>query len=78
MPPNEHGCEHSVNGESWVELHVDQCDCAFNLGRMEQFGGKMSVRVPQGTKPLVLVGQDEASFNQFSFKKSNGSPLKGK
>jgi hypothetical protein len=30
------------------------------------FGGNVSVRCPAGSKPLIIFGQDESIFNQFS------------
>jgi hypothetical protein len=30
------------------------------------FGGNLSVRMPEGRKPIIIFGQDESIFNQFS------------
>jgi hypothetical protein len=47
----------------WLEFHVDEI-WDF-IGKMEGISLRMSVRAPQGSKPLMLLGQDEAVFSQF-------------
>ena len=50
-----------------VELHVDTCEYAFQLGnKRTTYGGNLSVRFPtKQAKPIVIFGQDECAFNQF-------------
>ena len=33
----------------------------------EEFGGSLSVRKPVGVKPIIVFGQDETVFSQYSF-----------
>jgi len=50
-------------GVQMVEFHVESSD-AFDEWRETQFmGGGLSVRMPFGTRPLIVSGQDEAIFN---------------
>jgi hypothetical protein len=52
-----------VGGRQMVEFHVESSD-AFDDWRETQFmGGGLSVRMPFGTRPLIVSGQDEAIFN---------------
>jgi len=52
-----------VGGRQMVEFHVESSD-AFDEWRETQFmGGGLSVRMPFGTRPLIVSGQDEAIFN---------------
>lgn len=55
-------------GREMIEFHVDDYDFLHEL--VEEmgyglFGGKLSVRMPPGLKPLMIFGQDESVFNQF-------------
>ncbi len=56
---------HPVTSDEWIEFHVDDVHsvCEHNIGL---FGGNVSVRSPAGSKPLIIFGQDESVFNQFS------------
>ena len=52
-----------------IEFHVDDLDllheyAATTLG-FGSFGGNLSVRKPQGVKPLMIFGQDESVYSQF-------------
>ena len=56
---------HPVTSEEWIEFHVDDIgsvceDC------IVPFGVNVSIRSPSGSKPLIIFGQDESIFNQFS------------
>ena len=56
---------HPVTSEEWIEFHIDDIgsvckDC------IVPFGGNVSIRSPVGSKPLIIFGQDESIFNQFS------------
>jgi len=64
------GCEY-VNKETDVEMveyHVDTIP-EFQT-RMEnvKFGGNLSVRIPPGVKPIIIIGQDEVIFKQYLFR----------
>jgi hypothetical protein len=46
-----------------MEFHVDDHDYAnCDVG---PFGGNLSVRMPEGHKPIIIFGQNESIFNQF-------------
>jgi hypothetical protein len=56
------------DGNEMLEFHVDSARGALaefidgELGK--RLGGNLSVRKPAGTKPIIMVGQDEAIFHQ--------------
>ena len=51
-----------------VEYHVDCCsEFQEEMNTATTFGGRLSVRMPQGVKALIKIGQDEAIQKQFSF-----------
>ena len=53
-----------------IEFHVDGHGCLQALADDElhlEFGGELSVRKPAEEKPLIVFGQDESVYNQFSF-----------
>ena len=59
----------SVDNKNMIEFHVDDLDllheyAATTLG-FGSFGGNLSVRKPQGVKPLMIFGQDESVYSQF-------------
>ena len=53
-----------VTNEWWMEFHVD--DYNFVNCDVSPYGGNLSVRMPEGRKPIIIFGQDESIFNQFS------------
>jgi hypothetical protein len=53
-----------VTNEWWMEFHVD--DHNFVNCDVGPYGGNLSVRMPEGRKPIIIFGQDESIFNQFS------------
>ena len=56
---------HPATSNEWIEFHVDDVHsvCEQNIG---PFGGNVSIRSPPGSKPVIIFGQDESIFNQFS------------
>ena len=58
----------SADNTHMVEFHVDDLDFlhkrADDMG-FGLFGGNLSVRMPEGVKPLMMFGQDESVFVQF-------------
>ena len=58
-----------ADGHSMCEFHIDDHDSLTSLANemYPEFGGNTSVRVPPGAKPVIVFGQDESVFNQFSF-----------
>ena len=58
------------NGITMVELHVDQCNSFQDtMNATTRFGGNLSVRKPNGKKPVIIFGQDECIFKQYTFSK---------
>ena len=57
-----------VTNEEWVEFHVD--DHNFEDCAVKDYGGNLSVRMPAGRKPVIILGQDESIFNQNSHRGS--------
>jgi hypothetical protein len=57
------------DGVAIVEYHIDASICTFFAEQLRQLplGGNLSVRKPIGTYTVLLVGQDEAIFEQFLF-----------
>ena len=58
----------SADNTHMVEFHVDDLDflhkMADDMG-FGLFGGNLSVRMPEGAKPVMMFGQDESVFVQF-------------
>ncbi len=56
---------HPVTSNKWIEFHIDDVHSVYkhNIGL---FGGNVSIRSPAGSKPLIIFGQDESIFTQFS------------
>ena len=57
---------HPVTGDPWIEFHVDDINMKLIGDNVGPFGGNVSVRCPAGSRPLIIFGQDESIFNQFS------------
>ena len=57
---------HPVTGDPWIEFHVDDINMQLIGDNVGPFGGNVSVRCPAGSRPLIIFGQDESKFNQFS------------
>ena len=58
----------SADGIEMVEFHVDDHDFLHDLAEEMGYGlmgGNLSVRMPPGSKPLMVFGQDECVFNQY-------------
>ena len=63
-------------GEKFVEFHIDDNPKFANWTQWpdedsKQFGGCLSVRMPEGSKPLIIFGQDECIFKQYIFSKKS-------
>jgi hypothetical protein len=52
-----------ITGEKMLELHVEYCRTFGALDGKE--AKKASVWAPPGSKPLMIIGQDEFIFTQF-------------
>ena len=63
-------------GQKFYEFHVDD-NLNFSTWRSwpdedsKRFGGCLSVRMPIGTKPIIIFGQDECIFKQYIFSKKS-------
>ena len=59
----------SNTGATMVELHVDDHVSIQKIANEKygEFGGTTSVRKPDGAKPVIMFGQDEAAYSQNSF-----------
>ena len=62
------GFEYERNGETYLEYHVDTIPDFFwkELAASTRFGGNLSIRMPPQSKQLIIFGQDECIFNQFT------------
>ena len=49
---------------NFVEYHVDTVDP--QKLKETPFGGELSIRFPRGAKPIIIFGQDDCIFKQFS------------
>ena len=60
-------CNH--DGTPMIELHVDvhQDLQEYANAKYGEYGGNTSVRKPDDVKPMILFGQDEAVYSQFTF-----------
>ena len=81
MQYEKDGCEFPLNCyHSYVttedvnmrEYHVDTHEVLLQHVRDDtaQFGGNLSVRI-NGRRPVLLVGQDESTFHQYTFSKKS-------
>ncbi len=57
---------HTHTSDPWIEFHVDNINMKLIGDNVGPFGGNASVRCPAGSRPLIIFGQDESIFNQFS------------
>jgi hypothetical protein len=58
-----------TNGYEMIEHHVDDHPFFQSLQSDLVFGGSLSVRRPTHQKPLIIFGQDECIFKQYTFTK---------
>ncbi len=67
------------NSEStpMLKFHVDDHDCLqeYAAELWPEFGGNLSVHCPANPRPLIIFGQDEFIFSQFSFNSRCGACL---
>ena len=64
------------NNEKFFEFHVDNCEKISSWTSWPdvdsaKFGGCLSVRKPEGSKPLIIFGQNECIFKQYVFTKKS-------
>ena len=49
------------------EYHIDTHPILFRYAQRKDMGGDHSVRMPKGSRPILLIGQDESVYKQFQF-----------
>jgi hypothetical protein len=56
------------------EYHVDMHKTFYDYvsDTNKQYGGNLSIRLPVGVRPVLMIGQDESTFHQFVFSKKQG------
>ena len=54
-------------GKMMREYHVDVHPYLKNYIHNKEMGGDLSVRKPPNTRPVIVIGQDESVFKQYSF-----------
>ena len=68
IPLNVQGDKYEDGKGIYVELHVNLFEYAYELGsKHSPYGVHMSVRMPPGSNPLVMVGHNEVIFMIFPF-----------
>ena len=55
------------NNESFYEFHVDNHEIFKNACSRLPYGSHLSIRMPPGTKSLMILGQDECIFKQYIY-----------
>lgn len=56
------------NGIAMIEFHVDDHEFFLNQANQHtEYGGWLSIRMPEGTRPLIIWGQDECVFHQHRY-----------
>ena len=58
---------------TYFEVHVDVHDDLKQYHAHLPFGGQISMFAPSNLKPLIIFGQDESIFKQYSFSSSSWS-----
>ena len=65
------------NGEQFMEFHVDDHEDFSDIGDTLPFGGGLSVRKNPALKPLLIFGQGECIFKQYTFRSKCWNGPKG-
>ena len=53
-------------------FHIDYCEEFMYLIKGAHYGGFLSVRFPEGQRPVINIGHDECIFKQYIFLQSFG------
>ena len=82
-PPLPKSVSHNyttLEGVRMREYHVDMHKTFYKYvsDDNKQYGGDLSVRLPVGVRPVLMVGQDETTFHQFIFSKKQWKGPNGK
>jgi hypothetical protein len=65
------------HGDVYVELHVDEHPLFQDESNHLPFGGSLSIRKKKEEKPVMILGQDECIFKQYSLNKKSWSDPNG-
>ena len=67
-------------GVAMRECHVDMHKTFWDYVSHgnKKYGGDLSIRLPVGVRPVLMVGQDESTFHQFIFSKKQWKGPNGK
>ena len=49
------------------EYHIDIHPHLYSFVRNKRMGGDLSVRNKDGSRPVIIIGQDESIVKQYSF-----------
>ena len=73
FPKNCYYSYFTNENENMREYHIDTHNklLSFISDDAEESGGNLSVRL-NGRRPVLLMGQDESTFHQYSFSKNVG------
>ncbi len=64
------------NNEEMVEYHVDASHIFQDrMNKETQFEGKLSVRLEEATRALLMFGHDESIFKQYLPKRHGRGPM---
>ena len=66
----------NAKNEPFIEFHIDDNE-KFKDMITNPFGGNLSVRIPTNQPLLIIFGQDECIFKQYSFRKKGWCGPKG-
>ena len=65
------GYKYEDNNEVFYEFHVDSHPLFFDECITTTYGGHLSVRKPENERKVMMFGQDECIFKQYSFNKQS-------
>jgi hypothetical protein len=65
------------HGNVYVEFHIDEHPLFQDESNHLPFGGSLSIRKKKEEKPVMILGQDECIFKQFSLNKKSWTDPNG-
>ena len=71
---------HSYTGENGSEMreyHIDIHPHLYSFVRNKRMGGDLSVRNKDGSRPVIIIGQDESIVKQYSFSSKSWQGAEG-
>ena len=76
FPEDCHCCDEvTKKRECHIDTHRALEECVPE--ECEKFGGGLSIRRPEGERPVIAVGQDESTFHQCTFSKKQWKGPRG-